>query len=195
MKTRVLFVVDMQKDFVDGALGSKDAVAIVPNVAAKVKEYDERGDEIVFTRDTHHDNYLKTQEGRKLPVVHCIEGTPGWEVVPEVLSKRKFTFHDDFGDTGVRYMDKPSFGGFNNIIGFATRMRNKYGYSVDDNLEIELVGLCTDICVISNAMLLKSAFPEARIVVDASCCAGVTPESHMNALNAMKAVQIEVINE
>jgi nicotinamidase-related amidase len=185
----------MQKDFVDGVLGSKEAVAIVPNVAAKVKEYDERGDEIVFTRDTHHDNYLKTQEGRKLPVVHCVEGTPGWEIVPEVLSKRKVSFNDEYQDTGVHYMDKPSFAGFNNITGFANRMRSKYGYGIDTDIEIELIGLCTDICVISNAMLLKSVFPEARIVIDASCCAGVTPESHKTALNAMKAVQIEVINE
>lgn len=169
MKT--LVVVDMQKDFIDGSLGTKEAVLIVPSVARKIEEYRANGDQIIFTRDTHQKNYLETQEGKKLPVEHCIEGTDGWqiakelEVRPEDLIINKITF----------------------------------GYVWDKNLikgsEIELVGLCTDICVISNALGLKSVLPETPISVDASCCAGVTPQSHANALEAMKMCQIEVTGE
>lgn len=166
MKT--LVVVDMQKDFIDGSLGTKEAVAIVPNVAKKIEEYRNAGDQIIFTRDTHQTNYLDTQEGHNLPVEHCIEGTEGWQisseltVMPEDLVINKVTF----------------------------------GHVWDKNLikgsEIELIGLCTDICVISNALGLKAVLPETPISVDASCCAGVTPESHMNALEAMKMCQIKV---
>lgn len=169
MKT--LVVVDMQKDFIDGSLGTKEAVAIVPNVAKKIREYRKNGDQIIFTRDTHQKNYLETQEGKNLPVVHCIEGTPGWqiskklEVKPEDLVINKVTF----GHVWKKKMIKGK--------------------------EIELVGLCTDICVISNALGLKALFPEMPMKVDASCCAGVTPKSHKNALEAMKMCQIEVIGE
>ncbi|MCR4955554.1 MAG: cysteine hydrolase [Lachnospiraceae bacterium] len=166
MKT--LIVVDMQKDFIDGSLGTKEAVAIVPNVVKKIKEYRENKDQIIFTRDTHQKNYLETQEGKNLPVEHCIEGTAGWqiaseiEVQPEDMVINKVTFG--------HVWDKEDIKGS----------------------EIELVGLCTDICVISNALGIKAVLPETPISVDANCCAGVTPESHENALEAMKMCHIKV---
>lgn len=169
MKT--LIVVDMQRDFIDGALGTEEAVAIVPKVAKKIQEYRANGEQIIFTRDTHQKNYLETQEGKKLPVEHCIEGTDGWQIAKEL---------------DVRPEDL--------VINKVT-----FGYVWDRNLikgtEIELVGLCTDICVISNALGMKAILPETPIYVDASCCAGVTPQSHANALVAMKMCQIEVIGE
>ncbi|MCB7320404.1 cysteine hydrolase family protein [Lacrimispora sp. 210928-DFI.3.58] len=167
---RLLVVVDMQKDFVDGALGSKEALAIVPAVAQKIRSYREAGDEVVFTLDTHFDDYLDTMEGRKLPVVHCIKGTPGWELCKELQ-----------GLEGKRF-EKVTFG---------SRRLAEYvaagGYT-----SVELVGLCTDICVISNAMLIKAAVPDTVIEVDSACCAGVTPQSHENALEAMKMCHIDV---
>ena len=164
---KTLVVVDMQNDFIDEALGTPEAVAIVPAVAAKIAEYRERGDEIIFTRDTHQEDYLSTQEGQNLPVVHCIEGTHGWEISDQL----------DVADAEI--IDKPSFGWIH---------WNERNFE-----EIELVGLCTDICVVSNALLLKAFFPEVPISVDASCCAGVTPESHEAALETMKMCQIHVI--
>ena len=174
MKT--LIVVDMQNDFIDGPLGTPEARAIVPNVKKKIEEYMERGDTIVFTRDTHRDNYLETNEGKHLPVKHCIWGTHGWEITDELAS------------SVIYVANKRAFG-----------LHEWYEYArlfnFEDSESIELVGLCTDICVISNAMILKTTFPEIPIVVDASCCAGVTPESHRNALEAMKMCQIEIIGE
>ncbi|MCR5792858.1 MAG: cysteine hydrolase [Lachnospiraceae bacterium] len=168
---RTLVVVDMQKDFIDGSLGTKEAVQIVPNVAKKLKEYRAKGDQIIFTRDTHQKNYLETQEGRNLPVEHCIEGTEGWQISNEL------EVHED-----------------DLVINKVT-----FGHVWDRNLikgdEIELVGLCTDICVISNALGLKAVLPEVPILVDASCCAGVTPQSHANALEAMKMCQIKIIGD
>lgn len=168
MKT--LIVIDMQNDFIDGALGTKEAQAIVPNVKKKIEKYKARGDEIIFTRDTHLVNYLETNEGKHLPVEHCIRGTYGWLI------------SDEF-DNGVGYptIDKYTFG-FDGWIHY-------------DFKEVELVGLCTDICVVSNALILKAMFPEINITVDASCCAGVTPESHKAALTTMKMCQINVIGE
>ena len=159
----------MQVDFINGALGSRDAEAILPTVLKKVKEFDGK---IIFTRDTHKNTYSDTQEGRKLPIPHCIKGSDGWRIC------------DTLRPCAVTVVDKPTFGSMAlpEIIG-------GYGQSVD---EIELCGLCTDICVISNAMILKAAFPEARITVDGAACAGVTPESHATALAAMRSVQIEV---
>lgn len=167
---RTLIVVDMQNDFIDGALGTKEAQAIVPNVKKKIEEYKARGDEIIFTRDTHLSNYLDTNEGEHLPVKHCIEGTYGWLISDEL-------------DNGVGYP----------VI-------NKYTFGFDgwihyDFEEIELVGLCTDICVVSNALILKALFPDIDIAVDASCCAGVTPETHKAALTTMKMCQINIIGE
>ena len=170
---RTLIVVDMQNDFIDMALGTAEAVAIVPKVKAKIREYVERGDEIIFTRDTHFENYLSTQEGKKLPVVHCIEGTKGWEICAELKP---------FVKTVV---DKITFGSVD-----LPHLIKDFGDEIE---EIELCGLCTDICVISNAIVLKTAFPEVRIVVDGKCSAGVTMQSHETALSAMKAVQIEVV--
>ncbi len=166
---KTLIVVDMQNDFIDGSLGTKEAQAIVPNVKAKIREYQERGDEIIFTRDTHHEDYLQTPEGRKLPVEHCIEGTRGWQIA------------DGLETAACSYIDKPTFGWIN---------WNDRSFE-----EIELVGLCTDICVVSNALILKATFPEAEITVDAGCCAGVTPATHKAALETMKMCQIQVIGE
>lgn len=167
---RLLVVVDMQKDFIDGSLGTKEAQEIVPNVAEKIKEYQNAGDQVVFTFDTHYENYLETQEGKRLPVKHCIKGTEGWE-----LDKALQDFKG-------KYFEKPSFGS-RELAQWAEK---------GDFSSIELVGLCTDICVISNALLLKAYLPETPVSVDASCCAGVSPESHNNALEAMKMCQIDV---
>lgn len=168
---RLLIVVDMQKDFIDGALGTKEAAAIVPKVKKKIEEYQEAGDEVIFTLDTHEKNYLDTQEGKKLPVAHCVRGTAGWEL------------DDSLKEFQGKRFEKRTFG--STMVGEYVTERE---YS-----SIELVGLCTDICVISNALLIKAYRPEIPLLVDASCCAGVTPESHENALNAMKMCQIEVI--
>ena len=165
-------VVDMQVDFVTGALGSKEAEAIVDRVVKKTKEAKEMGKTVVFTKDTHGKNYMETQEGRNLPVPHCIKGTEGWELIPELRQLAE----------GCQIVEKPTFG--------STALAHLAGKEQFE--EIELVGLCTDICVISNAMVLKAALPEARITVDASCCAGVTPQSHANALEAMKVCQIQI---
>ena len=167
---KTLIVIDMQNDFIDGALGTPEAQAIVPNVKKKIEEYKARGDEIIFTRDTHFNNYLETNEGEHLPVEHCIKNTYCWNI------------SDDLG----------------NCIGYEVINKITFGY--DDwrhrNFEeIEIIGLCTDICVVSNALILKATYPDANITVDASCCAGVTPESHVNALNAMKMCQIKITNE
>ena len=166
---KYLIVVDMQVDFITGSLGSKLAEAIVSNVTQKVKNYDGT---VIFTRDTHFSDYLKTQEGRNLPVEHCIKDTAGWEICKELKPYAN------------KVIDKITFGS----VELPTIIK-EFGEEID---EIELCGLCTDICVISNAMILKSSFPEVKISVDGKCCAGVTVESHNVALNAMKAVQIEV---
>ena len=166
---RFLIVVDMQVDFISGSLGSAHAAAIVPNVVDKVRSFDGK---VIFTRDTHSENYFQTQEGKKLPVMHCVKDTAGWQICDELKS---------FADCII---DKITFGSVD-----LPNLLNKYGEPIE---EIELCGLCTDICVISNAMILKAAFPETRITVDGSCCAGVTMESHQTALDAMRAVQIEV---
>lgn len=166
----LLVVVDMQKDFIDGSLGTGEAVKIVGNVAEKIRGAKAEGTDVVFTYDTHLENYLETQEGKKLPVVHCVKGTPGWELDEALQEFEGKTF------------EKPTFGS-----------RELAQWAADEGYDrIELVGLCTDICVISNALLLKAYLPESVIAVDASCCAGVTPESHKNALEAMKMCQIEV---
>ncbi|MBQ5904838.1 MAG: cysteine hydrolase [Clostridia bacterium] len=169
---KVLCVIDMQNDFIDGALGTKEAEAIVENVKAKIELYRKNGDTVIFTRDTHSEDYMNTQEGKNLPVPHCIKGSKGWEV-----SEKLDTASD-------KIIDKPTFGSFELA---------EYISTLADVDEIELIGLCTDICVISNAMILKARFTETPIKVDSSCCAGVTPESHANALGAMKMCQINCI--
>ena len=167
---RTLIVVDMQNDFIDGALGTKEAQAIVYNVKKKIEEYKSRGDQIMFTRDTHGLNYLETNEGKHLPVEHCIYDTYGWEISKELDT-----------DNAI-IINKGHFG-------------YRTWWEWDFKEDIELVGLCTDICVVSNALILKATFPEIEITVDASCCAGVTPESHNAALTTMKMCQINVIGE
>ncbi len=166
---KTLIVVDMQKDFIDGALGTKEAVAIVENVKKKIEEYQENRDEIIFTRDTHQKDYLNTNEGKYLPVEHCIEGTEGWMIQKELEVP------------GAIYINKPTFG-----------YLNWAAYKLE---EVEIVGLCTDICVVSNALIIKATYPEIKVTVDASCCAGVTPQSHAAALSTMKMCQVEVVGE
>ena len=171
----ILIVVDMQNDFIDGALGTAEAVAIVPKVVEKVRGF--KGT-VILTRDTHGENYMQTQEGRNLPVPHCIKGSRGWEVCPALEPLR----------TGLT-IDKPTFG---------SAELGKVLLELDTKEpvgSITLVGLCTDICVISNAMIAKAFLPEVPVTVDAACCAGVTPESHRNALNAMKMCQVRIENE
>lgn len=172
---KVLVVVDMQNDFIDGALGTSEAVEIVPKVVQKIRDFDGR---VIATRDTHEENYLETQEGKKLPVKHCIRGTKGWEIHPDIQKL-----------LSGNPVDKPTFG--SEELG---RMLKECQEAEGQIESITLVGLCTDICVISNALLLKAYLPEVPIIVDASCCAGVTPESHVQALNAMKMCQVEIGN-
>ena len=163
---KTLIVVDMQNDFIDMALGTKEAVAIVPKVQEKIRTYAQNGDEIIYTRDTHGENYLNTPEGRKLPVPHCLRGTKGWKI------------REGLYIPGCKIIDKPNFG---------------WPHWAEEKLEeVELIGLCTDICVVSNALLIKAAFPDAAVKVDARCCAGVTPESHEAALLTMQMCQIDV---
>ena len=171
---RFLIVVDMQKDFVDGALGTKEAVAIVPNVVNKIETFD---GEIIATLDTHDADYLRSAEGKKLPVAHCIYHTEGWILhyeIAKALDKKKHIL-----------LEKPTFGS----VKLPALIEELAG---DEPFTIELCGLCTDICVVSNALLLKAHFPEVPIAVDASCCAGVTPASHEAALTTMTMCQIDV---
>jgi nicotinamidase-related amidase len=176
MKNRLLIVVDMQNDFVDGSLGTKEAQAIVPKVVDCVKKFDGR---ILFTLDTHGENYLETQEGKNLPVPHCIKGSKGWELIPQLEGLQR-------GKHCPIYL-KDTFGSFQ----LAEDLRNMNEEQPID--EIELIGLCTDICVVSNALLIKAALPQVPIVVDSACCAGVTPDSHKAALATMKSCQIKVL--
>mgnify|MGYP003480731301 FL=1 len=170
---RLYVVVDMQKDFIDGSLGTREAQEMLPRMVDRLTEIQARKDtDIIFTMDTHGSDYLETQEGKKLPVQHCIKGTDGWQIAAALQV---------FAERAVAIVEKPSFG----YIGW-----QDIGKGYD---EITMGGLCTDICVISNAMLLKAFFPEIKIRIDSICCAGVTAESHINALNAMKMCQMEII--
>lgn len=171
---KILIVVDMQHDFIDGALGSPEARSIVDAVIYKIDKRISEGYKVIYTKDTHYTDYLETQEGRHLPVAHCIKDTPGWNI-PEKLWRE-----------GAVVIEKNGFGSWKLA---ETLAKEK------DIESIELIGLCTDICVINNALLLKARIPEVPVYVDASCCAGVTKESHHNALNAMKQCQINIINE
>ena len=169
---KILIVVDMQRDFIDGALGTSEAVSIVPYVKQLIETFDGK---VLFTRDTHFENYMDTREGRNLPVKHCIKDTPGWQIHPDLDALRK-----------TEPIDKVTFGS----------SALPQVLAAEGNIEsITFVGLCTDICVISNVMLCKAFFPEVPITVDAAGCAGVTPESHQNALAAMKMCQVKIINE
>lgn len=173
----LLVVVDIQKDFVDGALGTAEAVAIVENASKKIREFD---GEIFVTYDTHFENYMETAEGAKLPVPHCIKGTEGWELnadIADALADKKYTAVEKitFGSTELPELVKKAVG--------------------DEDFDITLIGLCTDICVVSNALILKANFPEKEVYVDAACCAGVTVDTHNAALTTMKMCQINVIGE
>ena len=191
---KVLVVVDMQNDFITGPLGTPEAQAIVPKVAEKIKKYKDNGDVVIYTMDTHYPDYLETMEGRKLPIPHCIRLTDGWLIHPDILEAAGNTYKKNV-------VEKETFGSRR----LAPYMRSaKYdkldemgihaGEEYDrDFSTIEVVGLCTDICVISNIMCVKSEFPNIPIVVDSSCCAGVTPESHQRALEAMKMCHIDVV--
>lgn len=168
----ILIVVDMQNDFIDGALGTAEAVAILPYVRGVIEGFDGK---VFFTRDTHFENYMDTQEGANLPVPHCIKGTDGWQIRPELDALRV-----------TKPIDKVTFGSRDLVEVLAAE---------GDVESVTFLGLCTDICVISNAMVVKAFFPEVPLIVDAKGCAGVTPESHKRALEAMKVCQIRVIND
>ena len=167
---KAIVVVDMQNDFIDGTLGTREAQEMLPRMVAKLTAARAEGVALIFTMDTHGTDYLATQEGKKLPVEHCIRGTAGWQIADALQPFVR----------GAQIVEKPAFG--------ATDLPALLG----EYDEIELVGLCTDICVISNALLLKAFYPEKPISVDASCCAGVTPESHANAVAAMRMCQVEI---
>ena len=169
---KAIVVVDMQKDFIDGALGTKEAQEMLPRLEKKLAAARAAGTALVFTMDTHSADYLATQEGQKLPVPHCIRGTEGWEIAAVL---------QPFVREAAAVLEKPAFGS------------TALPAALADYEAIELVGLCTDICIISNALLLKAFYPEKKISVDASCCAGVTPESHANALRAMEMCQVEIL--
>lgn len=164
---KTLIVVDMQNDFISGSLGSSEAESIVENVRNKINQYYKNGFEIIYTRDTHSENYLQTSEGKKLPVPHCIKGSKGWQIA------------DGLYKDGCEIVDKEHFG----WTGW-----DKYSFE-----SVEIVGLCTDICVVSNALIIKSFFPDAEIVIDKSCCAGVSKKSHESALETLKMCQIDII--
>lgn len=167
---RVLVVVDMQNDFIDGTLGTAEAILIVPHVIEKIKQYEKDGGVVIFTKDTHFADYLNTREGRHLPVPHCIKGTHGHDIPSDILRSHELIF------------EKLTFGSVE-LVDYLS------GIEFD---EIELIGLCTDICVVSNALMIKARFPEREVIVDSSCCAGVTPDTHEAALTTMKMCQITV---
>ena len=172
---KILVVVDMQKDFVDGALGTNEAISIVPRVSEKIKNFEGK---IYVTKDTHGENYLDTNEGKNLPVIHCVKGSAGWQLDKDVA--------DSLMGKNYEVVEKPGFGSLE-----LPKKIKKFVSSTD--FEIEIIGLCTDICVVSNAIILKANFPENLIKVDSSCCAGVTPKSHDEALATMKMCQVDVV--
>lgn len=174
---KVLVVVDMQNDFVDGTLGTKEAVDIVENVVNKINDFDGK---ILATLDTHQSNYMETSEGKKLPVIHCIRMTNGWLLNEDIMKA--------LDGKDYKTIEKRTFGS-TKLVNEIRRIKG------NDDIEIEFVGLCTDICVVSNVLLLKAYFPEVKMTVDASCCAGVTLDSHKAALDTMKMCQIDVIGE
>ncbi|MBQ4177858.1 MAG: cysteine hydrolase [Lachnospiraceae bacterium] len=172
---KILIVIDMQNDFIDAALGTKEAVSIVENVKEKIRSFPV--EDVIATMDTHGEDYMQTQEGKNLPVMHCIRGTDGWKIRPDIAELL----------TGAKIYEKPTFGS----TALAADLKE---LSEKEEIELELVGLCTDICVVSNALLLKAAMPEVKISVDAACCAGVTPQKHLAALETMRSCQIQVKN-
>ena len=175
---KALVVVDMQNDFISGSLGTEEAKSIVPNVVEKIKDYTFNDDLVLFTKDTHYDNYLETQEGKNLPIKHCIKESEGWQIVEPLMKHARST------NTPFDFVNKETFG---------LHSWNNYPNIISRYDEIELVGTCTDICVVSNALILKSIFPEMKIIVKASACAGLTKEKHEAALETMRSCQIDVV--
>ena len=173
---KILLVIDRQNDFIDAALGSREAEAIVDAVKEKIRSYP--AENVIATMDTHGENYMDTQEGRNLPVMHCIRGTHGWQLQTDVAELLRH----------AKIYEKPSFGSMK----LAEELKK---LSEKEEIELELIGLCTDICVVSNALLLKAAMPEVKISVDAACCAGVTVEKHRAALETMRSCQIHIVND
>ena len=171
---KLLIVIDMQNDFIDAALGTKEAVSIVDAVKEKIRSYP--AEDVIATMDTHGENYMKTQEGKYLPVPHCIKGSDGWQIRPDIAELLK----------DAKIYEKPTFGS----VKMAADLK---ALSEKEEIELELIGLCTDICVASNALLLKAVMPEVKISVDPVCCAGVTPEKHEAALETMRSCQIQVV--
>jgi len=178
----MLIVVDMQRDFVSGCLGSAEARAIVPQVAARICRADEEGTQVVLTLDTHENDYMDTREGRFLPVPHCIRGTEGWALEPEIAKACK---------RGMISFEKPTFGS-TALMHHVAALAGAKGYVNGKGMTVELCGVCTDICVVSNAMLIKAALPEADLIIDSALCAGVTPDKHEAALETMRSCQITV---
>jgi len=185
-KKKILIIIDAQNDFIDGSLRNEEAIKAVPNIVNKIKNFD--GDYILVTMDTHESNYLETNEGKKLPVVHCVKGTKGWQLQEDI--KKVLIEFDAKEGKNVMYFHKPTFGS-QEMAEFLD-----LDEAFEGNLDIEYVGFCTDICVVSNVLMEKAIlYDRANITVDASCCAGVTPEKHKAALETMKSCQINVINE
>ena len=172
---KILIVIDMQNDFIDAALGTPEAVKIIDTVKEKIRSY--TAENVIATMDTHGENYMETQEGKFLPVPHCIKGSEGWKIRPDIAALL----------TGAKIYEKPTFGS----TAMAADLK---ALSEEEKIELELIGLCTDICVVSNALLLKAMMPEVPISVDAACCAGVTPGKHLAALETMRSCQVQVIN-
>ena len=172
---KILIVIDMQNDFIDAALGTKEAVSIVEAVKEKIRSFP--AEDVIATMDTHDEGYMQTQEGKNLPVMHCIKGTDGWKIRPDIAELL----------TDAKIYEKPTFGS----TALAADLKD---LSEKEEIELELIGLCTDICVVSNALLLKASMPEVKISVDAACCAGVTPQKHLAALETMRSCQIDVKN-
>ena len=172
---KILIVIDMQNDFIDAALGTPEAVKIIEDVKEMIRSYPMEN--VIATMDTHGENYMETQEGKYLPVPHCIKGSEGWKIRPDIAALL----------TGAKIYEKPTFGS----TAMAADLK---ALSEEEKIELELIGLCTDICVVSNALLLKAMMPEVPISVDAACCAGVTPGKHLAALETMRSCQVQVIN-
>jgi len=172
---KILIVIDMQNDFIDAALGTPEAVKIIEAVKEKIRSYPMEN--VIATMDTHGENYMETQEGKFLPVPHCIKGSEGWKIRPDIAALL----------IGAKIYEKPTFGS----TAMAADLK---ALSEEEKIELELIGLCTDICVVSNALLLKAMMPEVPISVDAACCAGVTPGKHLAALETMRSCQVQVIN-
>ena len=193
MTKKVLVVIDVQNDFVDGSLGSKEALETIPNIVERIKKADY--DCILFTKDTHFDNYLETAEGKKLPVKHCIVGTPGHDLYPAVMAaigEVEETHHN----IEHEIFEKCTFGSVELVDYLCKYAIDKLDTTLgsEDKLDVEFVGFCTDICVVSNVLNLKASLYEtANISVNEKCCAGVTPETHAAAITTMKMCQIDIV--